>query len=111
MKTNAFQLILTTCPTAELAANIAQTLVAERLAACVNIMPPMQSVYRWKGKIEFASEQLLIIKSRISDYDAIEQRLRALHTYELPEVIAVPIIAGLAQYLTWLESPDLINEP
>lgn len=103
-----YRLVLTTCPDAQLANRLAQVLVQERLAACVNVLPAMQSVYRWRGQVESASEQLLIIKIRADDYAAVEQRIRALHTYELPEVIAVPLVGGLAAYLAWLDNPDTI---
>lgn len=66
----------------------------------------MQSVYRWKGKTQTATEHLLIIKTRTADYPAVERRIRALHPYELPEVITVPIVAGLPAYLAWLDNPD-----
>ncbi len=101
-----YRLVLTTCPEMPSANRIAQALVQERLAACVNVLPPMQSVYRWRGQIETASEHLLIIKIRADDYPAVEQRIRALHSYELPEVIAVPLVGGLAAYLAWLDNPD-----
>lgn len=101
-----YKLVLTTSPNAELSHTIAQTLVNERLAACVNVLPVMQSVYRWRGKIESATEQLLIIKIRAADYDAVEQRIRELHSYELPEVIAVPLVGGHLRYLAWLDNPD-----
>jgi periplasmic divalent cation tolerance protein len=100
------QLVLTTVPDAETAERLARTLVEERLAACVNVLPPMRSVYRWKGQIESANEQLLVIKTRKADYAAVEARIRALHPYELPEVIAVPVLAGLPAYLAWLDNPD-----
>lgn len=101
-----YQLVLTTCSDAESAQTIARALVEERLAACVNILPPMQSIYRWHGQIESASEQLLMIKIRRGDYSSVEQRIRQLHSYELPEVIAVPILTGLPAYLAWLSDPD-----
>lgn len=100
------QLVLTTVGDREAAERLARTLVEERLAACVNVLPAMQSVYRWKGQIESAVEQLLVIKTRTADYAAVESRIRALHPYELPEVIAVPIVAGLPAYLAWLDNPD-----
>ncbi len=106
MKANACQLVLTTCPNRRAAQRIARTLVEERLAACVNIIPVAQSVYRWRGKIESASELLLIIKSPRRAYAKLEKRLRALHPYELPEVIAVPIISGYRPYLAWIANPD-----
>jgi periplasmic divalent cation tolerance protein len=99
-------LILTTCPDSETAERIAQALVTEGLCACVNILPPMRSVYRWKGAVETASEQLLLIKTRADAQAAIEARVRDLHPYELPEIIAVRIVAGLPAYLAWLTNPD-----
>ncbi len=106
MNTTEHQIVITTCPDHDLAQTIARTLVEERLAACVNVLPAMQSIYRWQGKIESASEQLLIIKIRGTNYRAVEARIRQLHSYELPEVIAIPIIAGLPAYLAWLTDPD-----
>jgi periplasmic divalent cation tolerance protein len=100
------QIVLTTCPDAASAERIARTLVEEELAACVNILPPMRSIYRWQGKIEDASEQLLVIKSATARFPAIRDRLRALHPYELPEIIAVPIVDGLPAYLAWLNHPE-----
>lgn len=96
------QLILSTCPDTEVAGRIADTLVDQKLAACVNLVPGLRSVYRWQGQRERAEEVLLIIKSRTQDYSAVENALRALHPYELPEIIAVPISAGLPAYLAWL---------
>ncbi|MFL6624581.1 MAG: divalent-cation tolerance protein CutA [Sulfurifustis sp.] len=101
-----YQICITTCPTGDLAEKIARALVEEKLAACVNILPTMQSIYRWRGQIESADERLLLIKTRVKDYPAVEQRIRALHSYELPEVIAVPIVDGLPAYLSWLGNSD-----
>ena len=106
MNQNLFQIVLTTCPDAASAEHIAQALVEEGLAACVNILPPMHSIYRWKGKIERASEQLLVIKSATARFPAICDRVRNLHPYELPEIIAVPIAEGLPEYLAWLNHPE-----
>lgn len=106
MGSHAHHLVLTTVPDGAVAERVARALVEERLAACVNVLPPMASVYRWKGQIESATEQLLLIKTRVGDYAAVERRIRELHPYELPEVIAVPIVAGLAAYLAWLDHPD-----
>lgn len=102
----AYQLVLTTCPDADLAKGIGRALVEERLAACVNVLPPMQSIYRWRGQVETANECLLIVKSKTAAYDAIEKRILELHSYELPEVIAVPLAGGLSRYLAWLDNPD-----
>ncbi len=106
MKTTPCQLVLTTCPNRRAANRIARALVGERLAACVNIVPIAQSVYRWRGKIESAPEFLLVIKSLRRVYKRLEARLRALHPYELPEVIAVPIAGGYRNYLAWIANPD-----
>lgn len=106
MNQNLFQIVLTTCPDAACAERIARTLVEEGLVACVNILPPMRSIYRWKGKIEHATEQLLVIKSAAARFPAIRDRLRSLHPYELPEIIAVPIVDGLPEYLAWLNHPE-----
>ena len=106
MNETPYQLVLTTCPDAGVAKTIAATLVEERLAACVNVLPPMQSIYRWKGGVESEPEQLLIGKIRVADYAAVQQRIQDLHPYELPEVIAIPISNGLPAYLAWIEDPE-----
>jgi periplasmic divalent cation tolerance protein len=95
-----------TCPDENTAEGMAQTLVEEGLSACINIVPTVKSVYRWQGKTEAAAESLMIIKIAISNYEKIEQRIVELHPYELPEVIGVPIIAGLEPYLAWLTQPE-----
>lgn len=100
-------LVLSTCPDGEVAGRLARTLVEARLAACVNILPAVQSVYRWRGNIESATEQLLIAKIKAADYPAVEERIKALHSYELPEVIAVPLVGGLSAYLAWINDPDI----
>jgi len=100
------QIVLTTCPDVECARQLANVLVDEGLAACVNIVPGIQSVYRWQGNTETANENLLLIKSVDTQYDAIEHRIRDLHPYELPEIVAVPLSTGLAQYLAWRQQPE-----
>ena len=109
MKPPSHQIVLTTCPDQDAAARIARALVEERLAGCVNILPPMQSVYLWRGKLESTTEHLLLIKSKTRAFRAIQKRLLELHPYELPEVIAVPIIMGSKDYLSWLDHPDRIR--
>ena len=101
-----FQIVLTTCPDKASSERIAHALVEEGLAACVNVLPPMHSIYKWKGEIEQATEQLLVIKSTVAHFPAIRERIQALHPYELPEIIAVPIADGLPGYLAWLSHPE-----
>lgn len=79
-------------------------LVQEQLAACVNIVGGMQAVYRWHGQMEQTTECLLLIKGRSDQYERIQQRLLDLHPYELPEILAVPVTAGLPAYLAWLST-------
>ena len=99
---NPALLILTNCPDETCAKALALALVEEKLAACVNLLPRMQSIYRWQGAVESASEILLLIKSTAANYAALEARIRELHPYEVPEIIALPITQGLPAYLNWL---------
>lgn len=98
-----YQMLFCTCPNKTSARAIASLLVENNLAACVNIIPSIESVYQWEGKIETAQEELLIIKSRLDKYDEIEQQILDHHPYELPEIIAVTIDAGLSAYLSWID--------
>ena len=91
-------LIITTAPDGATAELIAKALIEKGLAACVNILPEMRSIYKWQGK----QEQLLLIKARQDRYAAIEKQIETLHPYELPEIIAVSIDAGLPAYLEWV---------
>jgi periplasmic divalent cation tolerance protein len=95
--------VLSTVGKAEDAARIARALVERRLAACVNIVPGVRSVYRWQGRVEEDEERLLVIKTRRDRFDALREALVALHPYELPEAIVLPIEAGHAPYLAWLD--------
>jgi periplasmic divalent cation tolerance protein len=97
------QLLLSTVPDPETGARIAAALVEERLAACVNILPGVTSIYQWQGEIHRDAECLLLIKTRNSLYSQLESRLLALHPYELPELVAVPLEGGLAGYLQWIQ--------
>lgn len=97
-------IVLTTCETDAQAASIARTLVEERLAACVNIIPRVESVYRWQGEVVSSREKLLIVKSTAALYPQLQQRLREIHPYELPEIVAVSVANGLPEYLTWIET-------
>lgn len=91
-----------TCPDQASAARIADALVAERLAACVNALPQAHSTYRWQGRVEHADEVLLLIKTVSARLQALRARIVALHPYELPEVIAVEAAGGLPAYLDWI---------
>lgn len=96
------QLVFCTVPDRETGQRLARTLVEERLAACVNLLPGIASVYRWQGKVEDSEECLLLIKSRAALFTALRDRIVALHPYELPEIIGVPLNAGSAAYLNWI---------
>nr|WP_246152466.1 divalent-cation tolerance protein CutA [Sphingomonas montanisoli] len=93
--------MFTSCGSAGEAERLAEALVAERLAACVQ-MQPVTSIYRWQGAVERAAEVLLHIKTRSSLSAAVEARIRALHSYDVPEVVVVPVSAGSADYLAWI---------
>jgi len=82
-------------------------LVEERLAACVNVVPGLRSLYRWQGKVHEDAEALLLLKTTAARYQALQERLRALHPYELPEIVAVPVSAGLPAYLEWVAAQTL----
>ena len=95
--------VLNTCDSEMLAEQLARHLVEHHLAACVNILPRARSVYRWKEKIEDAGEWLLLIKSRRDLFAALRAEIQKIHTYEVPEVIALPIVDGSEAYLGWLD--------
>ena len=95
--------VLVTCGSAKEARKIARALVEQRLAACVNILhAPVLSVYRWKGKVESEKEFLLTIKTTRKRFPALQRAIRALHSYDVPEIIALPIIEGWHDYLVWI---------
>jgi periplasmic divalent cation tolerance protein len=94
--------VFMTAANGEEATRLADMLVGAHLAACVQILPEMESVYRWQGKIERQAEVLLIAKTTIGKFDDLEREVRALHSYDTPEIVAVPIVAGSAPYLEWL---------
>ena len=98
------RVVFVTCGSEEEASRIARALVGERLAACVNILEaPVRSVYRWKGRVETAMEHLLVIKTRRARLRALEEALRRMHSYETPEMIALPVAEGSRKYLTWVD--------
>ncbi len=106
---NCYQIVLCTCPDKDTAETIARLLVNDKLAACVNILPGVTSVYRWHEQIESAQEHLLLIKANKSLYQTIEKTIKKHHPYELPEIIAVPVENGLPEYLHWIDSCHSYN--
>jgi periplasmic divalent cation tolerance protein len=98
----ALRIVLSTFPNPEKAAEIGRVLVDEQLAACVNIIPQVRSIYRWEGAVQDDSETLAIIKTTAERFDDLAARVTALHPYQVPELIALPITEGLPAYLAWL---------
>jgi periplasmic divalent cation tolerance protein len=96
--------VLCTCGSEQEALRIANALIEDRAAACVNILPAVQSVYRWQEKIETAQEILLIVKTTQERFRAVERKIVELHSYDTPEIIALPVTEGLKKYLAWLNS-------
>ena len=96
------KLVLTTASSSDEARKIARALVERRLAACVNILPQIESVYRWKGKVEEAQEWLLIIKTTAAGFERVRDVIRELHSYQLPECVCVSIEDGSPEYLEWI---------
>jgi periplasmic divalent cation tolerance protein len=95
-------LVISNLPDRATADRVAQALVERRLAACVNILAPCRSVYRWEGAVESAEEHPVLIKTTAERYAAVEEAIRGLHPYEVPEIIALPLAAGLPGYLQWV---------
>jgi periplasmic divalent cation tolerance protein len=100
----AYIQITTTTETKEQAEKIAKHMVEAKLAACVQIVGPITSIYRWKGKVENAQEWLCLIKTKDDLYNKVEAAIKSLHPYETPEIIAVPILKGSKEYLNWLDN-------
>src|SRR5262245_53179603 len=100
----AVLVVFSTFPTPDKAAEVGRILVTEQLAACVNLLGPVRSIYRWKGEISDDGETLAIIKTTRDRFEAMRARLVELHPYEVAEVIALPVEAGHAPYLAWVES-------
>ncbi|HKN19061.1 MAG TPA: divalent-cation tolerance protein CutA [Dissulfurispiraceae bacterium] len=94
--------IYITAPNEEVGARIARALVEERLAGCVNIVKPIRSIYRWQENIEDDTEILMIVKTQKRLFESLEKRVRELHSYSVPEIIAVPVVEGSRAYLKWL---------
>ena len=102
MPSDQFVLVLTTFPADGNAETLARALVDERLAACVNILPPMRSIYTWKGATEHADERQLLIKTTIHRVKKLETRLKELHPYDVPEFLVISVLEGSGDYLSWV---------
>lgn len=100
---HSFIIVLVTAGSMEEAQKISQKLVKDKLAACVNIIPEIESVFRWKSKVYNEQEVLLILKSRLELFDEIMDCVKSLHSYKVPEILALPIIGGFEDYLEWLK--------
>jgi periplasmic divalent cation tolerance protein len=101
--------VLTSLPDRDGALKLGRDLIARRLAACVNVLAPCASVYRWKGEVETAEEVPVLIKTRAARYPEVEAAIRELHPYELPEIVAVPAVRGLDEYLQWVADETSIS--
>ena len=103
MENAEYLMVYSSCPDQAVAQEIATALVQQKLAACVNIMAGVQSIYQWQGKLENSKEVMLLIKTRREVYAQLEARIVEAHPYELPEIVAVPIAQGLPGYLGWID--------
>jgi len=102
-------LVLTSCPDAASAEALAAALVEARVAACVNVLAPCRSVYRWQGAVERADEVPLLVKTTVDRYAALEAAIRARHPYALPEIVALPVAQGLPEYLHWVTAETTVT--
>ena len=105
----AIHIVFTTLPDSNSAVKLAEALVEKRHAACVHLLPAGLSVYRWGGRIEHADEVTLLIKTTQASYAELETAIRTTHPYDLPEIIAVPVTAGLPAYLDWVDAETRIS--
>lgn len=106
-----YVVLLATAGSEEEAKTIADALVSERLVACVNLIAPVRSIYRWKGEVCDEQEVTMIMKTRTALIDTVAGRIKELHSYEVPEIIALPVLAGLTEYLKWIdESTGALQE-
>jgi periplasmic divalent cation tolerance protein len=99
----AYLVVFITTSSYEEARKIADTLIAQKKAACVNIVPKVNSLFRWKGKIEEAEESLMVVKTRAELFSDVESTVKSMHGYEVPEIIALPVVEGNPDYLAWLK--------
>ena len=107
MPEDSYLLILSTAPDAETARQIGTALVEMQIAACVNVLPQGQSIYRWKGKVETAEEHTLLIKTNAANLRIVEKELTERHPYDVPEFVAIPIEAGSSAYLAWISDSTI----
>ena len=101
---NTYLLVLCTCPEGESAAQLAESLIEARLAACVNILPEVRSIYRWEGKTVHDTERLMLIKTETAAFPAVKEHILGRHPYATPEIVAVPIADGSTAYLDWIHA-------
>jgi periplasmic divalent cation tolerance protein len=106
-----YAIVLTTMPAEADAEALARTLVEEHLAACINVLPPMTSIYRWEGTIDEASERQLLIKTARSRIGALRDRIAELHPYDVPEFVVLPITGGSEAYLDWIRQSVQLADP
>ena len=106
-----FIVVLVTVPDQDLAVALARTLVEEKLIACVNILPGVRSIYAWQGKVCDDSELLCVLKTRRALFEAVRARVTALHPYQVPEIVALPLVEGNPPYLAWLEKETHDGSP
>jgi len=109
MMKQEFLVVLSTCPSIEVAEELARSLVEQGLTACVNILPRVRSIYRWKGAVHAEDEVLMVIKAVESKFAALNEAIVARHPYEVPEVVALPVADGHHPYLQWLATPDGVS--
>jgi periplasmic divalent cation tolerance protein len=103
-ESSSFVIVLSTFPADQDPAPLAMALVTERLAACVNVLPAMRSIYRWEGKVEQAMEHQLVMKTTAARVEALKTRLASLHPYDVPEVLVLPVAGGADSYLAWIQA-------
>ena len=103
-------IVLVTAPNKEEAEKIAHSLLNERLIACANIIGPVHSLFWWQGKIDKAQEHLILMKTRKDLFSKLSEKVKSLHSYQVPEIIAIPIVEGFKPYMEWLESSLKIND-
>ncbi|MFK5894558.1 MAG: divalent-cation tolerance protein CutA [Pseudomonadota bacterium] len=101
---NTYKLVLCSCPNQEIATTIAENIVAQHLAACINIVPGIKSVYYWQGNVESAEESLMLIKTHQEKLSSLQNTITTMHPYEVPEIISLDISDGLPKYLDWITS-------